>query len=107
MPQRKLIPSSEYQGSAPAKVQGGAFGSKPSAEAWSEGGDWAVVSSSNVKAIRYDLEARDLYVQFLDGSVYRYKQVAPDKARRMYEAKSMGKFVWAELRELHGYEKVR
>lgn len=78
-------------------------------EQWIQEGIWYEVTSSNVKAIRYDKEARELYVQFLGRSknifqpVYIYLQVSDTIAETMFQAASYGKFVWQYLRDTFSF----
>lgn len=70
------------------------FDADQSAEEWAENGRWVNVVSSDVAAIRYDAERRELWVEFKDGSIYFYPQVMPSLAMEMYNCSSMGKFIW-------------
>lgn len=65
------------------------------------------VISSNVAAIAHDEEQSLLYVQFLDGSVYRYDDVDRDTFLQFESAPSKGKWVWAVLRNGgYNYERI-
>jgi hypothetical protein len=66
---------------------------------WLYGGQWDFVSSSWIRKIRYRYDDRELDVGFKGGVVCTYN-VSPSIARDMYEAPSMGQFVWAELYHL-------
>lgn len=82
------------------------------ADEWSSNGQWVGVASSNVFGIKYDLQKSLLFVQFKDqysragGSVYVYYNVAPMVAKSMFEASSMGKFVWYKLRGRYSYARL-
>lgn len=71
------------------------------ADAWINSGKMIQVRSSNVKKIGYDLARRELTVEFKGGGNYTYLNVPREKARRMYHAPSMGKFVFYQLRFKH------
>lgn len=76
---------------------------------WLKSGEWAVVKSSNVHAIRYDYPHRWLLVEFggkpakgggtTSQDVYIYYGVPPEVAKRMFESHSMGKFVHQVLKK--------
>ena len=65
---------------------------------WLDSGRWVGVVSSNVKKIRWDKKRYDLYVGFLNGSIYKYPGVDRGLARSMYQSASMGKAVWRLFR---------
>lgn len=79
---------------------------------WIASGKWARVSSSNVKAIKYDKGSQNLYVTFLakgnqSESIYVYYGIDQNTARKMYQAASMGKFVWWMRRNNIPYKKIQ
>lgn len=68
------------------------------------------VTSSNVMALQYDSVRLTMYVWFKPGkdgreSLYSYQGVEPDKATRGFHAPSKGKWIWAELRDKHPYQR--
>ena len=81
-------------------------------EDWAEGGKWVLVSSSNVHAIRYDMENRILYVQFGGKklkkggyskiSTYRYYSVPAPIAKGLFMAPSIGKYLHYRIKK-EGY----
>lgn len=84
---------------------------------WVYDGRWARVMSSNVYAIKYEFEDKELYVQFLGGgkrgrprsgpgAVYVYFGVPTRAARDMFIAASIGKYVWRRLRDRYTYAKI-
>lgn len=73
---------------------------------WAESGRWVTVKSSNVAGIAYRLSEKRLFVEFKDGSVYAYENVAESVAKGMFSAGSMGKYVWSHLRDRYSYHKV-
>jgi len=60
------------------------------------------VVSSNVEAIGYNDETEDLYIAFLDGSVYKYFGVDNGTWMLFVAAPSKGKFVWSTIKA-NGY----
>lgn len=64
------------------------------------------VISSNVAAYGYNEETEELYVQFKDGSVYKYYDVPEDVWALFQTAPSKGRFVWQMLRDVFPYERI-
>lgn len=91
-----------------AKVKPNRFQGNMTAETWLHADEWVKVDSSNVKRIRYNYARHILHVEFKNGSWYEYYHVQPATARRMYNAPSMGGFVWKILRKYnYEYKRVR
>lgn len=73
---------------------------------WADEGTWVRVKSSWVVAIRFDKVLKRLFVQYkkdkagVPGPVCRYDNVATRKAKDMFQAASMGKFVHRHLYHL-------
>lgn len=65
---------------------------------WLDSGRWVGVISSNVRKIRYDKKRYDLYIGFLNGSIYKYPGVDRSLARRIFQSASLGKAVWRIFR---------
>lgn len=86
-------------------------GTQATSREWRDSGVWVKVESSNVKGIRYDAEARKLYVEFLGKggpeALYVYHEVPPQTAEDMFNAESLGKFVWNRLRDKYIYNRLR
>lgn len=57
------------------------------------------VNSSNIEAVGYIRDKRELYVEFLDGSIYCYYDVDPEIWRMFQIVESKGSF-------LHFYIKI-
>lgn len=55
--------------------------------------DMLPVESSNVKAIGYKEKTKELYVEFIGGSVYKYLDVEKDLHEGLISADSVGKFL--------------
>jgi len=64
------------------------------------------VHSSNVASIGYDPEQQELYVAFLNGSVYEFYNVPEDVFRQYRSAPSKGKFHWRAIRDAYPYARV-
>lgn len=66
---------------------------------WVESGKWKEVKSSNVKAISYVSQKRELFVQFkgrakgVERPVYVYEDVPAHVAETFYNTDSFGEFV--------------
>lgn len=60
---------------------------------WEKGDYWIFVISSNVSAIRYDIETQQLYVRFDSGRIYEYQEIEEDIALGMFHSESMGEYV--------------
>ncbi len=84
---------------------------------WINSGEWVLVRSSNVNAIRYDYVNRWLYVEFggkpnkrggtSELGTYVYYGVPPEVAKWMFEAQSMGKYVHQVLKkDRYRYSKI-
>ena len=54
--------------------------------------DWRYVDSSNIKAIRYDREAKKLYIRFRAQREYVYYGVKEDVFVGLLHARSKGKY---------------
>ena len=81
-------------------------------ETWIEsGGDWVSVISSNVKAIRYEKDKLNLYIQFTSGRQYVYYRTTDFLAKQAFVASSAGQHVWAmrrrDLKKGIDYDQLR
>lgn len=73
------------------------------------------VKSSNLKAVGYDADRQELYVEFLakdaqghanqnkPGDLYRYYGVPKNVYNRLMNAASKGEFVWKHIRGKYRY----
>jgi len=69
--------------------------------------DWVqVLGSSNVSAIKYHEPTRECWVRFLDGSVYLYSDVSPERWQELYHSSSKGRFVQIVLRRENNGQRV-
>ena len=67
---------------------------------------WTVVQSSNLRAVRYDADAHQLDVWFLNGRVYRYFDVPADTYADLIAAPSHGTFFSGSIRGRYRYERL-
>lgn len=68
---------------------------------------WYYVSSSNIDAIKYDIDTQVLSVKFLSGATYQYMGVPYDLALKfMMATESHGKFFWRNIRDQYPFVKV-
>lgn len=80
-----------------SKVGHGLYGQHRIKDAadWIKRGLEMRVKSSDVRSIRYVKAAQHLYVRFLSGDLYVYRNVTVQKATSFFNAASFGKAVWA------------
>lgn len=64
------------------------------------------VSSSQIKSIGYDAEARQLEVEFLNGAVYTYDNVPATVYASITEAESVGKQFTNLVKGKYAYRRV-
>lgn len=64
------------------------------------------VSSSTIAAIGYDDDAEILEVEFVSGSVYRYRGVSQDVYEDLRQAPSKGTFFNRHIKEAYAWEQV-
>lgn len=60
--------------------------------------DLTPVTSSNIAAIGYDPEAREMHVQFKSGGIWIYADVPPEAHEEFASAESVGKHFHAHVR---------
>lgn len=65
------------------------------------------VRSSNVEAVGYDADGRQLKVQFKGGSEYLYSDVPPEVFAALLDAQSVGSFLAREVAHNKAYKVVR
>lgn len=70
-------------------------------------GDWIIVISSNVNAIKYNIETSSMDVEYQYGRYYRYYDVPPAFFIDFFHAHSPGRFVWEHIRRPQAYTFVR
>ena len=64
------------------------------------------VTSSQIKSVGYDPESKELYIEFLNGTVYSYSNV-PEKVyeEMITPTVSVGKYFFANIKGVFGYAK--
>jgi hypothetical protein len=61
------------------------------------------VDSSNIEAIGYDADARELWVRFVSGSTYVYANVPPATHNDIMRADSKGSYLNREVKPNYAY----
>jgi hypothetical protein len=64
------------------------------------------VSSSMIAAIGYEEKSETLEVEFVSGSVYRYRPVEPDVYEGLRAAASKGSFFNRHIKDTYPWEQV-
>ena len=64
------------------------------------------VTSSNIEWIGYESEDSELYVGFLDGSVYAYFDVPEFVAEDFVNSSSKGSFLHRNIRDVYDYQRL-
>lgn len=70
--------------------------------------DWSQnVYSSNVSAVEYDREAKEMFVTFLKGGArYVYRGVPEELAQQLANAPSVGSMLRNEVQPYYSYSRV-
>ncbi len=68
--------------------------------------EWIEVKSSNIAAIAYIKEAKQLMVQFNNGNVYAYSDVPEEVFDGFLDASSKGRYFAEHIKGKYEYEKV-
>ena len=64
------------------------------------------VSSSNIDSIGYDEQNQEVYVRFLNNSLYVYKGVPEHEFRNLLKAPSHGSYLHRNFKNVYPYERV-
>ena len=64
------------------------------------------VSSSNIESIGYEEANEQVFVRFLDGSVYVYKGVPGQEFESLRDAPSLGSYLHRNYKNIYPYERV-
>jgi len=64
------------------------------------------VTSSNIRAIGYDMETQILEVEFNNGSVYQYHGVPVNEHEAIMNAESKGKYFNANIKNNYTFTKL-
>ena len=65
-----------------------------------------LVNSSNIESIGYDEENQEVYVKFLNGTVYAYKGVPQHEFENLRDAPSLGSYLHRNYKNIYPYERV-
>lgn len=65
------------------------------------------VNSSNIDAIGYDLASQEVYVRFLNGSLYVYRGVPEFLYDEFKAAPSYGSFLHRNIKNAYPYERLK
>ena len=64
------------------------------------------VSSSNVAELGYDSENQIVYVKFLNGAIFIYKNVPQNEYDGLLNAPSIGSYLHRNLKGVYPYERI-
>jgi hypothetical protein len=64
------------------------------------------VSSSNIESIGYSEQNQEVYVRFLNGSVYVYKGVPQHEYENLRDAPSLGSYLHRNYKNVYPYERI-
>ena len=65
------------------------------------------VHSSSIRAVGYDEEREILYIRFIDGDLYEYREVPADEVIDLFQAKSIGWFVNKRIKPQYKYRRLK
>jgi len=64
------------------------------------------VSSSNIKSIGYESNSQTLEVEFRDGGIYQYFNVASNTYEKLISAQSIGSFFHKYIKNNYKWKKI-
>lgn len=64
------------------------------------------VSSSNIESIGYDERNQELYIKFLNQTIYVYKGVPQHEYQNLLEAPSQGSYLNRNFKNIYPYERI-
>lgn len=64
-----------------------------------------VEGSSNIDEVGYDPDTKTLAVKFFSGQLYHYKEVPKEKYQGLINAKSVGGYFYANIKDLYTCER--
>lgn len=64
------------------------------------------VNSSNIESIGYSEENQEVYIQFLNGSIYVYKGVPLHEYENLKDAPSLGSYLHRNYKNVYPYERI-
>ena len=64
------------------------------------------VQSSNIESVGYDEADQEVYVKFLNGSVYVYRGVPVHEYDGLKNAPSVGSYLHINFKNVYAYERI-
>ena len=64
------------------------------------------VNSSNIESIGYDEQNHHVYVKFLNGSLYIYKEVPLHVYEDFRDSASLGSYLHRNFKNIYSYERI-
>lgn len=64
------------------------------------------VQSSNIESVGYDESDQEVYVKFLNGSVYVYRGVPLHDFEGLRDAPSVGSYLHRNFKNVYAYERI-
>ncbi len=64
------------------------------------------VQSSNIESVGYDENDEEVYVKFLNGSVYVYRGVPLHDFEGLRDAPSVGSYLHRNFKNIYPYERI-
>ena len=64
------------------------------------------VISSNIESIGYDEQNQEVYVRFLNNSLYIYKGVPQYEFQNLMDAPSLGSYLNRNFKNVYPYERI-
>lgn len=64
------------------------------------------VQSSNIESVGYDEADQEVYVKFLNGSVYVYRGVPAHEYEGLKNAPSVGSYLHRNFKNVYPYERI-
>lgn len=64
------------------------------------------VSSSNIESIGYNEQDQEVFVRFLNASVYVYKGVPKHEYENLRDAPSLGSYLHRNYKNVYPYERI-
>lgn len=64
------------------------------------------VQSSNIESVGYDENDEEVYVKFLNGSVYVYRGVPLHDFEGLRDAPSVGSYLHRNFKNVYAYERI-
>jgi hypothetical protein len=68
--------------------------------------EYRYVKSSNIQGVAYDYDTRDMHVQFVSGTEYRYEGVDPEDYDGLVSAASPGRYLHDNIKDQYSATRV-